>query len=288
MKLHVNNFDKNQVVFEQFANYGHYLSGSHQPNEIVLPSETSLQYFVNEDEIVFIVNPHIQPEDYPVVLALAESKKTAKFKFFSENQAESCEENLSTLGFGSTVRSANEVFYGIDELSKLNGGKYSKLRNKKKIIERVPFVYEDLSQDNISEALLVVNGWKKARGSVYAQDRTANEASVVRAIADGSCDGTKGILQYSNSEPCGISVFDTSRDDTAIILFLKGLKHEEAPETKFSATALYFYIFNFCRDHSIPRVNDGDLGLEAGTVQHKMNFHPVAFTKTYDFIRTGK
>lgn len=275
-------FDPDQVVHEQFESYGHYLAGDHSPVEIESQDGRPLLSFQSEHQVIVPISEIIAAHSIPNEDTTRESSRSVWIKFCSPSQVA----QIRQLGGSSTrpvIRADQEVFYDVQTMRELKGSQYAKLRNKKKVLEDPDFVLRALSTSTLPDALLVNELWRSQRADIYARDRSQAEGSLMRAIAHGkSTTETQGVVLYYRDQPAGISIYDFSRDDVLIACITKGINDARRSGTTKASSYLYFYLFETAFAKGKTRINDGDLGTEEGTRNHKLQFRPSQLTRTYD------
>lgn len=269
------NFDDKQIVFEQFKNYQYYLLGNSEIKHI-----DDMIYFEDDQSIVI---PASELNESLSIIDKLNKNKDIYVKYVSKNQADRYHGPLVGLGFSKSTRSQNEVIYDVGKLVNLKGSDYSKLRNKSRIISKVGFDFKPLDESNKADVLYVNDIWRKQRGSIYKRDRSLCEKSIINFVCNHPNDNdTKGIVQYLNNKPTGFCIYDVSRP-VFIQFITKGL-NDSNEGNKLASTALYLKVFEIASALGFKFINDGDLGYEAGTVNHKKSFRPIRYYKTYDYM----
>lgn len=287
MILFEENFDQEQIVYEQFADYGYFLVGNSK--YVLLDQKYGLQGFKNEKSLTLIANEKFILNDTAALkrLVIGSRDKKVTFKYFSARQAERCYDILVEHGFAKSVRSNAEIIFDVAKIIDMEGSGFSKLRNKRKIISNIDFKFKRLDKTTIVDAITVIKSWRANNQSKYLNDRTQNEISLVEAIANNLTKETFGKILYFQSTPIGVYVMNISRLNTAIFCLTKGVRNLELPESKYSSTAIYLDAFHEAYVRGIKYVNDGELGLESGTISHKNHLAPIELHQTFDFIYKG-
>lgn len=192
-----------------------------------------------------------------------------------------------------TARSQSETIYDINVLNKLAGKDFAKLRLvRNKLIDSGMIQFENI--ESAESILDLLKTWNDVQGSKYSKNKFEQETFILKTMVDFEKQypdapvylkcGRLGevIISY-----CLFSILPQD-PDYAVIHTLKGINRQEAGGVHGASDAAYLYVFKYLQEKGVKYVNDGELGSEQGTREHKLRFMPVRFNKSYDLIYGGK
>lgn len=89
---------------------------------------------------------------------------------------------------------------------------------------------------------------------------------------------------YFDKRPVGycLSFISQLKKDFLISYTVKGLNRVDDGGIRGVSDSMYLKMIDFCKSKSVYYINDGDLGVEDGTIKHKMGFKPINFIKSFD------
>ena len=280
--LHHQGFDQTHVVHEQFSNYGYCLGGQYDYIKHG-PEDNSMLVF-HDDKKVIIPASEV-PYDEALLLSVIEAShgKQVWIKYCSPEQLQDVFRMLENRYILDVYPRLPEAVYDVKGNINLTGSHYAKLRNKKRKIQS-DNCFETLPLDDTTyeAALAIVELWRNKKSGVYIADRTLAEVGLIRAIANRETGlQTSGEVLFYAGTPAGLMITDASRDDTLIGVMTKGINDSHYSGTGLASTYLYFRMFDIANEAGLSKINDGGVGTEQGTVDHKSGFRPT-FTRSYD------
>ena len=182
-------------------------------------------------------------------------------------------------------RSKEEVVYDTSVLVSLSGKKFAKLRQtRNRLINSGRLIFEQVTEDNLDGAINIVEGWNKYQGFKYDKDKMEKEKHVVEVMTriSKTDDNLRvEMAKYGNSY-LGLIIYFGSifRQNWGEIYMVKGLNRKSEGGVRGVSDACYLHIFEEFRKMKVEYINDGELGYEKGTREHKMRFQPVMFLKS--------
>lgn len=192
-----------------------------------------------------------------------------------------------------TARSQSEAIYDVDLLNKLAGKDFAKLRLvRNKLVNSGIIQFENIE---VAEPVLdLVKTWNAVQGSKYSKNKFNQEASILKTMVefkkqypDAPVYMKCGRLGKKIISYCLFSILPQDSDYT-VIHTLKGINRPEEGEVHGASDATYLYVFKYLQEQGVKYINDGELGSEQGTREHKLRFMPVRFNKSYDLIYGGR
>lgn len=181
-------------------------------------------------------------------------------------------------------RSLNEVIYSTKLLHELYGNDFSKLRATKNKF-RNELSYFEVNDDNVEDVILVLKQWQKVQGSKYEKNKFAKERDLIKFLSLNKVNDHiefKVVRYRNNFLGYYILIKPLSSSQNGVIYVLKGLNRTQDGGVHGLTDAVYLEVFRKCFERGIMYINDGDLGSEEGTINHKLRFKPVDRYQYFD------
>ncbi|OGY12212.1 MAG: hypothetical protein A3A58_00565 [Candidatus Blackburnbacteria bacterium RIFCSPLOWO2_01_FULL_41_27] len=185
-------------------------------------------------------------------------------------------------------RSKEEVVYDVELLTELKGKEFAKLRNtRNKFLNKVMH-FNAVNSSNLEDVLTVLENWQRYQGFKYSKNRYEKEQFSLRKFAEyfAGLDRFCFEVGYVEEVPlCIVAMHKNNNNvDFGTLYIIKGLNKSEAGGIHGISDAAYCYCFKKAKEMGLKYLNDGELGHEEGTRQHKLRFKPVQFLKSYDVV----
>lgn len=192
-----------------------------------------------------------------------------------------------------TARSQAEAVYDVDLLNKLAGKDFAKLRLvRNKLVDSGMIQFENIETAEPIWELL--KSWNAVQGSKYSKNKFDQEAFILKTMiefkkqySDAPVYLKCGRLEEKIISYCLFSILPQD-PDYGVIHTLKGINRPEEGGVHGASDATYLYVFKYLREKGVKYINDGELGSEQGTREHKLRFMPVRFNKSYDLLYGGR
>lgn len=187
-------------------------------------------------------------------------------------------------------RSTAEAIYDIHTLTRLQGPDFRNLRaRRRKLLDSGRLTFRALSESGgLKDGIAVLEAWQRTQGLKYAKNRMERELYTINQFAKAtvSPDEASFDVGYFDGRPVAVAFFYRSQNvpEWATIHFVKGINHVEHGGTSGVSDATYCHVFELAERRGIVHLNDGELGTEEGTREHKLQFEPVRFLKSFDLI----
>lgn len=190
-------------------------------------------------------------------------------------------------------RSQAEAVYNLDLLNELPGKEFAKLRIvRNKLVDSGAMQFEDITvAEPISELLKT---WNAIQGDKYSKNKFEQEAFILNTLIkfkeqypDAPIYLKRGRFEERIVSYCLLSILPQDQE-YAVIHTLKGINKTESDGIHGASDATYLYVFKYLKGKGVKYINDGELGSELGTKEHKLRFMPVQFNKSYDLTYVGK
>jgi hypothetical protein len=195
-------------------------------------------------------------------------------------------------GHGVTVRprSAAEAVYECSRLVRLDGPDFRNLRaRRRKLLDSGRLRFLPLDADRLPDAFSILQCWQATQGQKYQKNRYDREAFTLRRFVELS----KRLPIYSSFEvgyceerPVSIACFYRSErlSSWGAICFIKAINRPEFGGISGASDATYCHVFLKADSLGLTHLNDGELGTENGTRNHKLQFQPVMFLRSFDVV----
>lgn len=251
---------------------------------------------VSDNNHFWLFTPMVKsfPKFEEFIFSLVSNSETRKveIKNVSEQWLENFREKASKSLIKKTEvkeRSKEEAIYDTDLLCELPGKDFAKLRNKRnKLLNKGTLVLQKVDKNNLNDALFVLKKWSETQGYKYSKNKYEKEVFVLKSFLEISLKDRNLILRtgYINHEPLSICAFHKVKNKPSwgIIYLIKGINRPTDGGLHGVSDATYCYCFFKARQMGIKRLNDGELGSEKGTREHKLRFKPVMFLKSLDLV----
>jgi len=186
-------------------------------------------------------------------------------------------------------RSKEEVVYDAKLLHELRGKEFEKLRNSKnKLLKRGTLAFRAVRRENLSDALHVLEAWQEEQGYKYAKNRYAKEQYTVERFCELAEQFPDILFEIGYGEGKPLSMCILHRTEQAkqwgVIYLVRGLNRRVEGGMHGVSDATYCHCFDRAYEWGIKFLNDGELGSEYGTREHKLRFKPVEFLQSFDIV----
>lgn len=193
-------------------------------------------------------------------------------------------------GFESVPRSEHEVVYSTRVLTELTGKNFAKLRQtRNRLLSSGHLSFQSIHDDNMADALDLIRKWNAVQGYKYQKDKEQKEVYVVETFLSlcKLSDNYYGEIGYIDGVAQSLTIYLVSNRNPrwGIIYLLKGNNRQEDGGVRGATDATYLYVVSKLRSMGVEYINDGDLGKEKGTIEHKLRFKPVRELKSFDLTR---
>jgi hypothetical protein len=197
-------------------------------------------------------------------------------KNLSESQADASRAELESWGYSVAEDRDNfDYLYERRHLAELSGKTYHKKRNLvNAFINSYDYEQKPLREDNVPDALAVLDGWAESKGPVASDLAAAREALELFRIL-----GMRGCVYYVDGEPAGWCLGEPIAKARMFALhFEKAIEsykgiYQFVNQAFAQALPSYFRTIN----------REQDLGDE-GLRQAKMTYRPIGFVNKYRVI----
>lgn len=188
-----------------------------------------------------------------------------------------------------TARSQSEAIYDVDLLNKLAGKDFAKLRLvRNKLVDSGMIQFENI--ETAEPVLELLKNWNTIQGGKYSKNKFEQEAFILKTMIEfkKQYPDAPAYLKYGRLGEkiisyCLFSILPQD-PDYGVIHTLKGINRPEAGGVYGASDATYLYVFKYLQEKGVKYINDGELGSEQGTREHKLRFMPVRFNKSYDLL----
>lgn len=187
-------------------------------------------------------------------------------------------------------RSEQEVVYDVNRLVLLEGASYSNLRNaRNKLLKNNKLFFKDVDLNNKNDVVRLIKKWNNVQGFKYSKNKEIKEIFVAEKFVSYSRKyPNKVIMKIGYVEGVPLSYFILhkidNKDDWGILYSCKGINRLSDGGVRGVSDATYYKAFEIAHNMGIKYLNDGELGTEIGTKQHKMKFEPLLFLKSFDVV----
>ncbi len=212
-----------------------------------------------------------------------------KIQNVSGDWLEKRKKDLSGIKHRIELRSKEEVVYDVPTVSHLQGSGFANLRNaEKRLIQSGELNFKDVEEKNLGDVLKVLEVWNETQGSKYEKKKKEKEKFTLEAfLGFKKILGNRDLLfeaGYLNGNPVSISLMHRSplKRDWGIIYSVKGINKPENKGAHGVSDATYIRCFKTASEWGLNFLNDGELGSEPGTRNHKLAFKPTMYLKSFD------
>lgn len=243
---------------------------------------------------IYLFTPYFQNiESFQYVVEFFKNKKYDLLKIL--NVSENWINNFNLYNHKHKIvithRSQNEALYSVDLLSDLKGKQFTELRQtRNRVLKKQVIFFKKINRANLSDCFYLIDQWHKVQGSKYLKNKVNKEKFTVKRFLNfldsGSlCDSNSFCrVSYFSDKPIGycLSFIHPSNRNYLICYTVKGINKINEGGFRGTSDSLYLKIVDFCRNNNVKYINDGDLGLEKGTIKHKEKFRPINYLKSFD------
>lgn len=188
-------------------------------------------------------------------------------------------------------RSKEEAIYDLGTILALRGGYLSGLRSaRNKLLLTGKITFHKVNALNIKDALFVLQKWNQYQGLKYKKNKEEKESFMFSRFSKFNETFPTNVFSfnvgYLEDHPVAVCAIQKSliNPKYGIIHLVKGLNSVVSGGAHGVSDATYLYCFNKMRNMEILYANDGDLGSEDGTRNHKLSFRPIRFLKSFDVL----
>ncbi len=186
-------------------------------------------------------------------------------------------------------RSENEVIYDVNLLNELSGGSFSGMRQaRNKLLNNDVLTFNQINNSNLSDALSVLEKWQNVQGMKYQKNKLDKEKFVYSKFNEFVKQTTDlyFCIGYVDKKPLSVAVLHRVewKNNWGVIYLIKGINRVTDGGIHGVTDATYYHIFQMAKRWNLNYLNDGELGNEEGTREHKLRFKPVKFLKSYDIL----
>lgn len=189
--------------------------------------------------------------------------------------------------FNIKKRSGAEAIYDVPLLNSLSGKDFAKIRqSRNKLLNHQILTFEKLTPNNLHKALELLNAWQQTQGTKYQKNKYEKQKHTYNKLVELSSKDNSLIFEVGEIANKAVSVVAMFKSRLkprwGIIYELKGLNNKISGGFHGVSDATYCHVFNIAKSKRIVYLNDGELGSEMGTREHKLRFKPVIFLKSFD------
>lgn len=205
----------------------------------------------------------------------------------SKYQLTKWQDNIREIKVNIIPRSKEEAIYDVIKLTNLSGKDFAKLRNtRNKLLKNRKLDFVDINRGNIKKAFEVIDQWDKIQGFKYKKRKVDKEKYVINTLSKFAERDKKIKVQLilSGTIALGIIIYFLIPNwrEWGEIYMVKGINRGTEGGVHGISDALYLKIFEEFKNRGVLWINDGELGSEPGTREHKMRFQPVNFLQSFD------
>ena len=276
-------FDATCPVYEHNSFYQLFYVSAHRGFYFIEQSGNVLPLVLSADS-AFFCTPRIT--NWPDFLALCRQLSPTRqimIRYLSKNQLTEMGPHAADF-FHPITHSGNEVFYRTELLVNLKGQDFSSLRQtRNRLLKAHALHFEPLDASNLPYAIAVLTDWTNLRGHLYPQKRLEREINLILAIATHPAAKHDCVIAYHNNRPVGLGLLSPSVNrEVGILHLVKGINQPAHGGTHGVSDSIYLHLAEIAAERGYTELNDGDLGQEAGTIQHKLSLKPIRTTQTYN------
>lgn len=236
-----------------------------------------------------VVNKHKDFIDFVDLLRISFKQDEVLIQNVSERWIEKISKFYKKHQYKILPRSIEEAVYDVDLLTKLEGKKFAGLRNSKnRLLNKGLLKFDVVSETNLGNCLEFLTKWQKYQGFKYTKNKYEKEKFVYTELLHLSQLDKNLLFQVGVVDDTTLSVValirSNIRTDWGIIYELKGLNRKNEGGIHGITDATYCHIFEKAKSIGLKYLNDGELGAEEGTRNHKLRFEPITFLKSFDVV----
>ncbi len=186
------------------------------------------------------------------------------------------------------TRSPEEAVYSTSLLTTLHGKAFKHLRYvKRKLSSDHKLLITDVTNKNIEQALSVYETWMEVQGSKYSKNKYTKERYILTELVANRqiFDNIYMKLATYDGKPVGVSIYFASPTHRGWgqVYTIKGINRASDGGVHGLSDYLYLRAFtDLLNEQSVTYINDGELGVEQGTREHKLRFRPINYLQSYD------
>lgn len=200
---------------------------------------------------------------------------------------------ISTFGENNvsvTFRAENEAVYDIEKLTTLEGSDFSTLRRvKAKRVSTNEITFYDMTEDNFEHGVEVLNAWHETQGKLYeGPSRYHKELYALQKFSKHKIIDENIFIRigYFKDNPVSLTLdyINPVIPTWGVNFMIKSKSKKFYPELPHGvADTAYLDIFDQLGKKGVKYLNDGEIGSEEGTRNHKLQrFKPIDFLKSYN------
>jgi hypothetical protein len=248
---------------------------------------------VRENEVC-IFSPKLLPDD--LVDLMSRLEKTVKLKIKILNVSKywidrnykllvDCLKNPQIV-----ERSKEEAVYSVELLTDLSGKEFGKLRiTRNQLLVTNKIVFREVnSSEDLNLAKTLVYKWNQCQGYKYEKNKLDKEIFVLEKIFEIKkiCNTVRMMIGEVEQRVVSLTIFFRSPNfiKYGINYLLKGINRVDDGGTHGVSDATYLHVVESFKRVGCEYINDGELGTEEGTRQHKLRFKPVEFYQSFDVV----
>jgi len=277
-------------VFEQ--NYYHIISYLHYNSKIIgARFRFGSSILVVREDGVFFFTPNPDDfrnliEEFSCLITELDLQQVTLLNV-SKDWKERWKEDILQFKAEIIPRSREEVVYDVERLTALSGKSFAELRNtRNKLLSSESLGFVDVTDKNICAAISVLDRWQTFQGGRYIKKKGDKEKYVVEKLAECAKTDKNIKVQLATFEGVAQSLIIyfpiPNRPGWGEIYMVKGLNRRSEGGLHGISDASYLKIFSVFKENRIKWVNDGELGSELGTREHKLHFQPINFLQSFD------
>lgn len=245
---------------------------------------------VRNDNTVIFFSPVVSNWEEFVRAALSVSREYGQNAITIQNVSEHWvklhHDQLIKSSLELIPRSKEEVVYSCDTLTSLSGSHFAKLRRvRKSLLYSNKIIFNDVTKSNLAEASKLLDLWSIVQGSKYAKNKLEREKSILKKACEAEGVFPDLIFKLGKHQGLPVSLVICVKCPShpwAVNYLLKGLNRAAEGGLHGASDATYLYIAQMQSDRGITHINDGELGYELGTREHKLRFMPKMLLKSFD------
>lgn len=185
------------------------------------------------------------------------------------------------------IRSQNEAVYDVKLLNQLPGKDFSSLRQaRNRLLISGKLRFRPINKNNIDSAINLLKLWQETQGRKYEKNKFEKEKFVYRTFADLSPKSPSFVFELGILGEFPVSICAMykipGKDEWATTYIIKGINRKEDRGMHGVSDATYIYCFQKAKEMGVKYINDGEIGNEVGTREHKLRFQPIKFFQSYD------
>lgn len=204
----------------------------------------------------------------------------------SEHWVKQHNRRIQQLRLVTEPRSKEETVYLCDRLSSLSGSNFAELRRvRNSLIRGKKLIFSDVTNSNLDEAINILERWNAVQGHKYAKNKLEKEKYLIDIACKVKFLFPDLIFKIGRYEGTPISIVLCVKNMSrlwAVNYLVKGINRADEGGLHGASDATYLYTAQLLSESGITHINDGELGYEQGTREHKLRFKPIMFLKSFD------